>query len=230
MKTLSKDQIKQLYIFTRKHYVAWYDVQTELVDHLANGIEHQWEINSNITFEDALSTEFKKFGIFGFSELVENKERALNKYYRGLVFKELKKYFRLPSFLFLILMGYALTILLDTVENKYYIPLTIIVLIIGFSGLHIYRVKKAIKERYKKTGKKWLFDNTIMQLGGFVHVSFLLIQIPNFDHLLMLETKAGALIFSIIISLYLMVTYISVRIVPKIIKENMKKQYQELYL
>lgn len=230
MKHLSKDEIKQLYIFTRKHYIEWYDVQTELVDHLANGIEHQWEINSNITFEDALNTEFKKFGIFGFSELVEKKERALNRHYRGLVFKELKKHFRFPSLLFLIITGYSIKILLSIIENKEYLFATIIFIILGFSALHMYRTKKAIKIRHKKTGKKWLFDNAIMQLGGFVHVSFLLIQIPNFDHLLMLETNAGALIFSIIISLYVMIIYVSMGIVPKIIKEKMKKRYQELYL
>ncbi len=35
---LSENQIQQLYKFTEQHYVEWYDVQTELVDHLANGI------------------------------------------------------------------------------------------------------------------------------------------------------------------------------------------------
>jgi len=36
---LTESQIEQLFTFTQKHYVDWYDVQTELVDHLANGIE-----------------------------------------------------------------------------------------------------------------------------------------------------------------------------------------------
>ena len=37
---LTEEQIQQLYKFTRQHYVEHYDVQTELVDHLANDIEH----------------------------------------------------------------------------------------------------------------------------------------------------------------------------------------------
>ena len=40
---LTENQIDELYKFTRKHYVYHYDVQTELVDHLANDIENIWE-------------------------------------------------------------------------------------------------------------------------------------------------------------------------------------------
>jgi hypothetical protein len=230
VKTLSKNQIEELYVFTRKHYVEWYDVQTELVDHLANGIERQWEINSNISFKDALNAEFKKFGIFGFSELVENKQRALNKYYRSLVFKELKTYLRLPSFLFLIITVYAFKTLLSTIGYKAYVLAAIIVLMLAVSVCHMYREKKAIKRRYANTGKKWLFDAAIMELGGFVHVSFLLIQVPNFDRFSMLQTGVGTLLVSTVVILYFMVFYISTRIVPKIIKENMKNRYQELYV
>ena len=76
---LTKSQIKQLYSFTKEHYVEWYDVQTELVDHLANGIEEQLEQNTNLTFKSALNSEFKKFGVMGFSEVVKQKTNALNK-------------------------------------------------------------------------------------------------------------------------------------------------------
>ena len=48
---LSAQQIDQLYAFTRQHFVEWYDLQSELVDHLANAIEQEWEQNPNRTFE-----------------------------------------------------------------------------------------------------------------------------------------------------------------------------------
>ena len=62
------EQTNRLYEFTRQHYVEYYDLQTELVDHLANSIETQWQENPKIDFEDALKVEFKKFGVFGFSD------------------------------------------------------------------------------------------------------------------------------------------------------------------
>ena len=39
IKTLTNEQIKNLFKFTKKHYVEWYDLQSELVDRLANDIE-----------------------------------------------------------------------------------------------------------------------------------------------------------------------------------------------
>ena len=52
---LTPEQIDRLYQFTRQHYVEWYDLQTELVDHLANSIEAQWQENpKKNSFEDAL--------------------------------------------------------------------------------------------------------------------------------------------------------------------------------
>ena len=51
---LSAEQIERLYQFTRQHYVEYYDLQTELVDHLANAIEEQWQQNPKLSFEEAL--------------------------------------------------------------------------------------------------------------------------------------------------------------------------------
>ncbi len=90
---LTKTQIQQLYTFTQKHYVDWYDVQTELVDHLANGIEEHLELNPNTTFESALNSEFKKFGIMGFNDVIEEKTKALNKHYRKLVWMYFRAFF-----------------------------------------------------------------------------------------------------------------------------------------
>jgi len=40
---MTEEQIQKLYLFASQHFVKRYDLQTELVDHLANGIELQWE-------------------------------------------------------------------------------------------------------------------------------------------------------------------------------------------
>ena|SRR5690606_10805139 len=97
MKRLSKQQIDQLFAFTKKHCVEFYDVQVELVDHLANAIEEQWKENPTISFEDALQTEFKKFGIFGFTGLVEQKQVALQNHYWKSVKKELIDFISIPK-------------------------------------------------------------------------------------------------------------------------------------
>src|SRR6185436_6113077 len=93
---LIKEQIDRLYQFTIQHYVEYYDLQTELVDHLANAIEQQWQENPKISFEDALQTEFKKFGIFGFTDLVEKRRFALQEKYQKIALGYMNEFFKLP--------------------------------------------------------------------------------------------------------------------------------------
>src|SRR6185436_13309592 len=94
---LIKEQIDRLYQFTVQHYVEYYDLQTELVDHLANAIEQQWQDNPKISFEDALQVEFKKFGVFGFMDVIEEKQRALSKRYYKLIWMHFRKFFKIPK-------------------------------------------------------------------------------------------------------------------------------------
>ena len=96
---LTPEQIDRLYQFTRQHFVEWYDLQTELVDHLANAIEQQGVENPKISFEEALQIEFKKFGIFGFMDVVEKRQQALHKRYHKMVWHHFKVFFKIPKFL-----------------------------------------------------------------------------------------------------------------------------------
>jgi hypothetical protein len=97
MKKISSEQTEMLYAFTRKHFVEYYDLQTELVDHLANAIEAKWEQHPGIAFEAALQQEFKKFGIFGFMDVVEQRQGALTKKYNKLIWSYFRQFFKLPK-------------------------------------------------------------------------------------------------------------------------------------
>ncbi len=76
---LKENQIQDLYAFTRKHFVEHYDLQTELVDHLANDIETIWKEHPCLSFREARGKSFKKFGIFGFMDVVEARGKCLKK-------------------------------------------------------------------------------------------------------------------------------------------------------
>nr|WP_297306577.1 hypothetical protein [uncultured Flavobacterium sp.] len=108
MKKLSQEQIEQLFVFTKKHLVEHYDVQVELVDHLANAIEAEWEINPNISFSDALEKEYKNFGVFGFSGLVEQKQAALQNHYWHVIKKEIRSFFTIPKIVLTVALFYVL--------------------------------------------------------------------------------------------------------------------------
>ncbi|MDX1365862.1 MAG: hypothetical protein R3243_16780, partial [Arenibacter latericius] len=108
-------QIQELYLFTRQHFVEHYDLQTELVDHLSNGIEAQWQENPNLDFKDALNREFKKFGVFGFQDVITARTKAMEKRYFSFIWRFFKDYFSFPKValtVFLIALCYTLLRLL----------------------------------------------------------------------------------------------------------------------
>jgi hypothetical protein len=76
---LTGDQIGRLYKFCEKHYVRQYDVQTELVDHLATAIEEKMDADKNISFERALEEVYSGFGVMGFAPVVSSSMDKLNK-------------------------------------------------------------------------------------------------------------------------------------------------------
>lgn len=225
---LSSDQLQQLYTFTEKHFVEWYDVQTELVDHLANGIEEQWQNNESLTFDDALKNEFKKFGIMGFSEVVEQKTNALNKYYRKQVWKHFTAYFKLPKIILTLAIIWCLYKMLSIVENKIVVILPIALVLFSTFILYLIKSGRRIKQKKKETGKKWLFDNVILQLGGLMHF----LNVGTYSSILFQDSLWNSLItfsFTVIIVLYALVLFVSVSIAPKV-KETLSKEHPDYNL
>ena len=95
---LTKEQIQGLYKFTREHFVEHYDVQTELVDHLANDIEQIWKEKPQLTFREARDTSFKKFGVFGFMDILSEKQKFMEKKYCKILVPVSKNYWNSSYF------------------------------------------------------------------------------------------------------------------------------------
>jgi hypothetical protein len=144
---LTKNHIQELYTFTRKHFVYHYDVQSELVDHLANDIESLWQETPNLSFEDARDASFKKFGIFGFMDVVEKKQSQMTKKYFKIILRFVKDWFRLPKIvltLALILGFYKL----QDVESSYIIYVVVFFIIIGAQLVGIFINSRKLKKKY----------------------------------------------------------------------------------
>lgn len=76
---LSQEQIDSLYKFCQQHYVREYDVQTELVDHLATAIEEKMVANKHTSFEKALEEVYSSFGVMGFAPVVSSRMDQLHR-------------------------------------------------------------------------------------------------------------------------------------------------------
>lgn len=171
---LTRAQIDQLYLFTRQHYVEWYDLQSELVDHLANAIETQWQENPKLTFDEALNNEFRKFGVFGFMGVVEEKQKFLGKKYRKLIWNYYTEFFRLPKIILTFLSMLLIYKLLIVFEGaKDIIFGLILILSLGFFIRTFYKEKFVIDKIIviEKNGclKMFHFKIVIMCLLYFHH-------------------------------------------------------------
>src|SRR5690606_10954973 len=168
MRKITEKEINQIFDFTKKHYVEFYDVQVELVDHLANAIEAQWEENPKLSFEEALQIEFKKFGIFGFTGLVEQKQAELQKYYNKMLWNELLKFVSIPKVVITIALYIGIYFVLKNTGNLgEMIALGALLVSFTFFIVDGFRYLYKIKKEQKKHGKSWLIQsvaNTIFSL------------------------------------------------------------------
>jgi len=222
---LSTEQIEKLYQFTRQHYVEYYDLQTELVDHLANGIEEQWQEKPKLSFDEALQVEFKKFGVFGFMDVVEKRTAAMNKRYNKMILNHLKVYFRIPQIIGTIAaVGIVFYLLKMSLVSVF--TMSILGLIsIGFLFFSLFYLVRKRKKYEAKTGKKWMLKEII-----FGHSTSLgLIQFPIQLFLQIDEPLVDIwlLIFSMFVGLIFICEYIIIFEIPSKAEDYLKQTYPE---
>lgn len=225
---LNEQQIGQLYQFTRQHFVEWYDLQSELVDHLANSIEDRWQENPKLTFEEALQLEFKKFGIFGFMDVVEERQKFLGKKYNTMIWKYYKDFFKLPKIILTFGAMYVLYLISEAIQNTEILYLVVLATIGILFSFESYKINKARKLKEKTTGKKWLFEQTVGDFDGY-GILFFPIQLVNLSGAFGSETwNRGIAVFgAVILVLFALMLYVQWKIVHKKIAEEMGRIYPE---
>jgi hypothetical protein len=228
---LTVEQIDHLYLFTRQHYVEWHDLQTELVDHLANAIETQWQENPTLTFDDALSTEFKKFGVFGFMDVVENRQRVLGKKYNRIILMHFKTFFGVPKILFTIIVTFSLFAILRASQYNGYIFIGLYLILIGFTFYGIFKNRSLRKKKVNQ--KIWLLEDIINQYGNLSGAIILPLNIfmqlfNRADNFLSNEYWVFVMSFCLVlISIY---NYIIFRIIPSKATKYLMETYPEYKL
>jgi hypothetical protein len=150
MKTtqLSPEQISLIYDFCYEHDVLEYEIQTELVDHLATAIEVQLAEKPEIPFKEALIDAFyQDFGIHGLREIIKSKRKSFRNQYNQLFLRFLGSFFQLPRIILTLAMILTLFSTLHFLEQRR------IVLLISIGILFVFYVLFGILDyftsRYK---------------------------------------------------------------------------------
>ena len=139
-KRLSQEQINNLFELCEFHNVYYYDVQIELVDHMASAIEAIWEIHPEISFEEAVFQICEQFGVdpcfnaayksllppisgdhfkgeSGFDAIKEAKEKELRSKYDRLQWKYIGEFFHLPKIILTLAITFTLYFILRLSNN-----------------------------------------------------------------------------------------------------------------
>ena len=228
---LTEQNIDNLYKFTRQHYVEHYDVQTELVDHLANDIEQICDEKPTLSFEQARDISFKKFGVFGFMDVVEEKQKQLSKKYYKIILGFVKEWFSLPKIILtssLFLFFYML--LTSNISSKYFSGVWVVY--VAYVSFKMFFLNKEIKTRKKKTNKLWLLEDFIYKQGA---TNAAITPIYTFQLLVNIDETANfqwysALLLAALSSIMIIVGYNSLNILPKKSEELLEEHYPEYKL
>ena len=229
---LNENQIDNLYKFTRQHYVYHYDVQTELVDHLANDIEQIWEENPKISFENARDKSFKKFGIFGFMDVIEAKQKQMNKRYWKIIWRFAKEWFTLPKAVKTVLVFLGFFFLFQIQYSDYFILSTLFIAAI-FEIINVYKLRKQEKWKEKKEEKIFLLEAMIgTTKNGFTGLVF--INIFNFYNLTRFDVSSlethWLILICLTITFLCILFYVSNYVLPQKAQELLQETYPEYKL
>lgn len=218
---LTEAQIEELYVFTRKKYVEYYDVQTELVDHLASSIEEKMSV-SNINFETALQQVYAQFGIFGFNDLVGQKEMEVALKGRSLFRKSFIEYFKLPKILLLLLI-FLVSYKAFQVSSLTFVTYSFYALIGIFNVILIFKIiliKRSIKLPLLQFKNIYILSSSVGSYLLILHIFFNL----SFSDL----TNRYLVIFPIIFSL-ITISYLAEIDVLDKLSNQQKRLYPEAF-
>jgi hypothetical protein len=146
---LSKEQLLQIdnYIFSCG--IKFYDVRTEIVDHFANILEQKLDENPDLVFKKEIINIHRNFSDRGFSKLLKEKTKSVQKKFYKQSLKHFVTFFKLPKVIISGGFFYALFQIMNLFEDKetFFQVLTGLGLVTVFSiFLNSYLKKKKKKE------------------------------------------------------------------------------------
>lgn len=229
---LSQDHIQDLFSFVRKHYVEHYDLQTELVDHLANGIEAQWQEYPERTYKDARLREFRKFGVSGFEKVVRKRRSAMSWRYFKIIIRFYKEYFRLPKIILTIVVTGIVTYLfkLLPLSHRYDLILIFYFGLVGMLFFIHFKNRKNNELEMVKYGRKWMLKGQIYSYGSLINVFNLLpimLNNPYFKKVIPVDNDLILIGFAFITVCISILMYVTIYIIPKRAEELLAETYPE---
>jgi len=235
-RTLTPEQIDDLYAFCEEQKIIYYDVQIELVDHLANAIEQKWKENQTLLYEDALWEIYDEFGASGFRKIISSKEKELEKKYNRLLWRYVGEFFKLPKIVLTILSISFLLVVFQFTRFNYLINFGLLVLFIlaSFIFLLFYFPKKTkmnieegksfvLLEQFKICHRQILYLAVFPTLNVFLWGHLLTKHFNNLSSI-MFSREFVAALFYVFIGIVIIIYGFYL---PDRIKEDFNREYPQ---
>lgn len=231
---LSPEQIEDLFAFCEEQNVKHYDLQLELVDHLAAAIEQKWKEKPKLSYDTALLAVFGQFGASGFRKIRKAKEKELRKKYSRVLWQYIGEFFKLPKIILTIAATLSLFSIFRISENNldtYLLLLAVyLIFLIILLGLN--------KEKYQINlikGKSFLLNDHLKSIKTRFSVVYQLPSLVLPLYILFLKRTDAYQSHNLYVELIIafIVTFLSIFLVamcfyiPKRIKEDFTCEFPQ---
>jgi hypothetical protein len=224
---LSEAQIQSLFTFCEKHFVKYYDVQVELVDHLASAIEIKMNTDSKITFEKALEAVHVSFGAKGCASLIKEKQKIAKKQSRNLFYRLFRDQFKLPKIITFFSLSILILVILSSqpAANKYFFT----AIFLGGPIAILFKMSQILFFA-GYTRKKFLIIN-FSWISSLVFIPGFVIALIRYNNISLIEYARMSFLIPYVIFLGLsVITLIAVWQTLSSVKETLYKNYPEVFL
>lgn len=232
---LTQLEILELFAFCKKKGIKHYDLQIELVDHLASAIEQKLQEQPQLSLAEALPEAYKQFGVYGFPKFKEIKEKALRKKYNRLQWRYIGEFYRMPKVIATIFISLLLFFAIKTANDLTLfglISLGIYALALLFYFV-VFSKKKSSLEL--TTGKSFLQIDYLNAVRGSVFsvgfIPFNLLTITSITlkrfHFSPIEISILELLTSFFITFFVYVMIAMIFYLPHRIKADFIREYPQ---
>jgi hypothetical protein len=146
---ITKEQLLQIDNYIYVCGIKYYDVRVEIVDHFANILEQKLDENPDLNFKIEIQAIHRNFSDQGFSKLLKEKTKSVTKKFYKQSLQHLLTFFKFPKIIISGFLFFILFQIMHLFEDKEAffktLSLSILGLIIVFSGIVLIRYKKNIK-------------------------------------------------------------------------------------
>lgn len=223
---LNEDQINQIFDYTHRLNISYKDVQYEMVDHIASGVEDLMDENPSMTFNRAMYENAGQYAHSFFTDIISNKTKALQKFWLKNFSLFLLKFFTIPRIILTVILFLGFKFVFDNFQYDQIKDFILVLYMLIIVFLLVFR-KKRLTEKFTS---QYLILESYRKAVNVMLVTFLLVpawimsQTFREEYMTPIMNNIHAVFFTSII----LILYSSKIVFPQFLKNELSKKYNHL--